>query len=283
MQGKPRPEPGRLFLVGGAARLALLRFVRLAGGKRAHIVVMPHASARPAEVSRELQDELAACGAGKVSILTPGSATGIPAGATAVYLAGGDQSRLVRRLAGAQRSHLSNFLMTGGLVGGSSAGAAAMPLTMIAGGMSDGVLRNGALRLKPGLGLLPAAVVDTHFSERQRFNRLMAAVTLLPGTLGIGLDEDTAIEVAACGTASVHGKGHAWFFVPGQRHASSLGRSSGRRKASVSGVEVSSLCDGERFDLGARRWVSKPLSGSNVANEKVDPDDAGLGERFFPR
>lgn len=111
----------------------------------------------------------------------------------------------------------------------------------------------------------------------------MAAVTLLPEMLGIGLDEDTAIDVAASGTATVHGKGHAWFFVPERRHASNLGESSGRRKASVAGVEVSSLCEGERSDLGARRWVGQPVSGSNASKKQVDPDDAGLGERFFPR
>jgi len=211
----------------------------------------------------------------------PWSPDGLPAGATAVLMAGGDQSRLVKGVRQPLRASLEEFFEAGGLLAGTSAGAAAMPVTMIAEGMSDGMLRPGSLRLKPGFGFFQGTVVDTHFKERSRFGRLMAAVTLLPGTLGIGLDEDTALEVCADGTATVHGNGHAWFFVPGAGHASNLAVASAKLKASVAGIEVSSLCDGERFDLRARRWI-KSQQGSN-APKQVDTGDISGGERFSPR
>src|SRR5690349_24882178 len=81
---------------------------------------------------------------------------------------------------------------------GTSAGAAAMSETMLIGGPGSAI--NGgtppclsSLSMAPGLGLLEGVVVDSHFSERGRFARLMGAVAQNPHNLGIGLDEDTAV------------------------------------------------------------------------------------------
>ena len=46
-----------------------------------------------------------------------------------------------------------------------------------------------------GLGLLPEAVVDMHFTQRQRLPRLVTVVRRRPSLLGIGIDEGTAILV----------------------------------------------------------------------------------------
>jgi len=245
-------KKGSFFLIGGSADICLLRLVRLAGGSRGHIVILPHASATPLRSAHLLQEQLVTTG--RTSLIMPRSEKTIPDDATAVYFAGGDQSRLVKLLNPAIRRQLSGFLRSGGLVAGSSAGAAAVVTTMIADGMNDGVLSAGSLRLRPGLGLLPGAVIDTHFRQRGRFSRLMAAVSLLPATLGVGLDEDTAVEIAANGSATVHGKGHGWFFTPGQEHDSDLNQARGLR-ASVVNVSVSALSSGQVFDLKSRSWV----------------------------
>src|SRR4051812_24452609 len=46
-----------------------------------------------------------------------------------------------------------------------------------------------------GLGLLPDLVIDQHFAQRARIERLVGAVAEDPGVLGIGIDEDTAVIV----------------------------------------------------------------------------------------
>jgi cyanophycinase len=264
---------GTLFLIGGAAKRCLLRFVRMAGASRSNILILPHASERPRSAAREIQDQLVKAGAGRVSVLMPRSKGSISSDVTAVYMSGGSQSRLVQLLKPELLEQLQEFFRSGKVVGGSSAGAAAATDNMIADGMNDGIIRHGALQLRPGLGLVPGAVVDTHFRERGRFNRLMVAVSLLPGKIGIGLDEDTAVEI--CGTkATVSGSGHAWFFVPGTSHATDLSRPPRGLRASVSGIEASCLAPGESFDLDSKRWLKDP-----------EPDDADCvtGERFFPR
>ena len=189
-------KESRLFIVGGAADECYSEFLRLAGGKHAHIVVLSHASAEPRKSGDAVKASLKALGATNVTVLTPRKSGSLEADVEAVFMAGGDQSRLVRLL---DKQGLSEQLRhawrRGVLVGGSSAGAAACAPTMIAGGMTDGVLRHGSLLLEKGLCLLPNVIVDTHFAQRDRCNRLRAAVATLAGTIGVGLDEDTALLI----------------------------------------------------------------------------------------
>ena len=248
-------ECGLLFLIGGAAKSCLKRFIRLAGGPKAHIVILPHASLAPRKAARALAQSFAQAGAGQTSIIMPRSSSTIANDATAVFFTGGAQARLVQLLSPVLCAQLYQFFQAGGLVGGTSAGAAAMAQVMIADGMNDGILRPGSLCLQNGLGFVVDVVVDTHFQQRARFNRLMAAVTLVSGSLGIGLDEDTAVEIDTDGIASVYGQGHAWFFALGAKHDSNLSDAPKRQhKACVAGVEVSTLSAGEQFSLKDRSW-----------------------------
>jgi len=48
-------------------------------------------------------------------------------------------------------------------------------------------------------------VIDQHFAQRGRINRLLAAVSQNPNVLGIGIDEDTAIVVSPDGRCEVTG------------------------------------------------------------------------------
>jgi cyanophycinase len=79
------------------------------------------------------------------------------------------------------------------LISGTSAGAMAMSEIMISGGQPSEALRKGRVRLNKGLGLLPNIIIDTHFINRQRFGRLIEAISTYPEKLGIGLGEDTAV------------------------------------------------------------------------------------------
>jgi cyanophycinase len=117
---------------------------------------------------------------------------------------GGDQTRLAEAYLGtAVEAELRKLLARGGVIGGTSAGAAIMSRLMIAGG-------NPKPKLGQGLGLIPNVIIDQHFTERKRAPRLRDALASNPGWAGIGIDEATAlvvrgrtIRVVGAGTATV--------------------------------------------------------------------------------
>jgi cyanophycinase len=81
------------------------------------------------------------------------------------------------------------------VIAGTSAGAMAMSQHMIRGGSVPDSLLKGAVKMGVGLGLLPAAIIDSHFVKRGRFGRLIEAVALYPKLIGIGLGEDTGVLI----------------------------------------------------------------------------------------
>jgi len=121
-------------------------------------------------------------------------------GATAVWIGGGDQSRLVERYLGtAFLERWKDWWQGGGVVGGTSAGAAVMSRRMISGGEVEPEIREG-------FGWLPEVIIDQHFSEKNRLERLKRAVLKHPQLLGVGIDERTGWLIERDGT-SVIGEG----------------------------------------------------------------------------
>ncbi|MFI5496203.1 cyanophycinase [Actinoplanes sp. NPDC051859] len=221
----------RLLIIGGAERRGtsgtaiLERFVRLAGGIAADILVIATASGEPAVLEAEYTKLLTTLGAGRVRGLRIASraAANEPevvralAAATGVFFTGGDQTRITTVLGGTLADSALQTLVRDGAVvlGGTSAGAAMMAGTMILGGTAPGVTRD-SVQTGPGLEFLPGVLIDMHFAERGRLNRLLSAVALYPHELGLGIDEDTAIladgdrfEVLGSGTVTVVDAGAA--------------------------------------------------------------------------
>lgn len=216
----------RLLIIGGAAGPGLLgRFVELAGGPDARIVVIATASATPDAVEAAHREAFTALGAGCVRALrldcradanSPDVEPPLRE-ATGIFFTGGDQERITTVIGGtATDSVLQSLVGTGAVVlAGTSAGAAVMSGTMIVEGGSTGVSRSG-VRTGPGLEFLPGVLIDQHFAERGRVNRLLSAVALYPHELGLGIDEDTAIladgdhfEVLGSGAVTVVDAGAA--------------------------------------------------------------------------
>ncbi|MFL5740796.1 MAG: cyanophycinase [Flavisolibacter sp.] len=114
-----------------------------------------------------------------------------------ILFSGGDQLKLSSVLGGTQFINLvkERFETEHFVIAGTSAGAAAMSNTMICGGDENKAFRKGAVELSIGFGLLPNVIIDTHFDARGRFGRLVQAIAAQPGSIGIGLDEDTGIVV----------------------------------------------------------------------------------------
>jgi cyanophycinase len=146
----------------------------------------------------------------------------------------------------------------GFLVAGTSAGAAAMPETMIIGGAGDESNRISSLSMAPGLGLIQDVVVDSHFAERGRMGRLLGAVAQNPRNLGVGIDEATAILVQKGEHFEVMGAGAVYVVDGAGISFSSLSEENAEGVVSIHGVTLYVLGEGERFDLSERKPFPHP-------------------------
>jgi cyanophycinase len=201
---------GTLFIHGGGAVPDDVRdeFVKVAGGAKAKLVVIPTAgvTADGAEANKALdpwkkynlasltllhtRDRKKADDADFAAPLTA---------ATAVWLGGGDQSKLTEVYLGTKVAReLQALLDRNGVIGGTSAGAAAMSDVMISGGQP-------MAKIAKGFGFLTHAVVDQHFLKRDRVDRLTGVLAKHPGLFGLGIDEETAAIVRGR-TIEVRGK-----------------------------------------------------------------------------
>ena len=252
---------GRLLIIGGNERRGtaiLARFVELAGGPAARIVVIAAASLEPDLLETEYVAEFAGLGAGSVAALRlttrdaandPGTAAALAA-ATGVFLTGGDQRRLTTILGGTLADTVLQSLVGAGTVvlAGTSAGAAIMSGTMIVGGEGPGVT-TASVQTGPGLEFLPGVLIDMHFAERGRLNRLLSAVALYPHELGLGIDEDTAI-LADGDRFEVLGSGSVTVIDAG---AASDIRVPAAGPIALTGARIHVLPAGYAFELSRRR------------------------------
>ncbi len=204
---------GHLIIVGGGDTPpeAQQRFVELAGGPgRARIALFPMASVSGNEEAAEAAEELARLGAevhivdlDRDSAQAEHNAMKL-SGMSGFWFCGGDQTRLATILRDTPAlNSVQRRYYEGAVVGGTSAGAAVMSRRMLTGKHQSET--GDASRLPPiarnlietddGFGFLPGAIVDQHFLQRSRHNRLLSAVLERPGSLGIGIDEGTALLV----------------------------------------------------------------------------------------
>ncbi len=179
-------------------------------------------------------------------------------GAAGLFFTGGDQMRIASQVKDTPvEQRLKALLSEGGLVAGTSAGAAAMSQTMLAKGPSNGSYHVGDLHMAPGLGLIDHVILDQHFAERGRIGRLLGAVAQDPGCLGVGIDEDTALIIED-GCFRVIGSGGVYVVdAHGVTH-SNLGEDRPEQTLSLYDVRLHLLGAGDAFDLAERRPVDTP-------------------------
>jgi cyanophycinase len=216
------------MIVGGGSRGddVMRRFVDLAGGRgKAVIAVVPMASGDAPGTGKEMAAELDSLGARSYVVLVKRPDADKQAvvhsldSATGVWFTGGDQDLLTAAIGGTatQRAIQARY-RAGAVVGGTSAGAAVMSDSMITGnqtppGDTTGyygdefpAISRHRIQITPGLGFLSNAIVDQHFIKRERHNRLISAVLEHPSLVGVGIDENTALEVRPDGTWRVLGE-----------------------------------------------------------------------------
>jgi cyanophycinase len=225
--GLPAPhdasKPGAVMLHGGGRLMnnTFDRFHELAGGKKAHIVLIPSAGYRRSDydTQKEFIDALKRRFSGWTRLETSGQVakfeflhTDDPkqaddaqfvrplASATGVWFCGGAQDRLNYRYVGNYprqtrfQAALREVVARGGIVGGTSAGTAAMPEIMTLDqdrNRADGPMSVVAAH---GLGLFNGAIVEQHFEERcgrlERFTGLLRdsqRLDRLAGRNGVGV------------------------------------------------------------------------------------------------
>jgi cyanophycinase len=267
-QGRKVRKVPTLFIIGGAEdrvgkATVLRRFVRLAGGRRARIVLIPTASSFEDEVVASYREVFTRLGAPDIEVVNPPTRASaqdedlvaLLDQATGIFMSGGSQLKLSQRFPGTPLGEaLARAHDRGAVIGGTSAGASIMSQFMISMGEEGVTPRQRYGQLTAGLGLIDGVIIDQHFAQRSRYGRLMSMVAASPNLIGVGIDEDTAIEVRDRRVFTVHGSGVA--FVLDCRAAESDAPDA-RRGAPlmVSGAVVHSLPAGATFDLSEVRLV----------------------------
>jgi cyanophycinase len=258
-----------LFIIGGAedrvGRASLLRhFVKLAGGRRSRLVLVPTASSFQDEVVDSYTEVFTRLGAPGVAVVNPATRADSHDrdlvarvdDATGVFLSGGSQLRLSQLLPGTPLGEaLHRAHDRGAVVGGTSAGASIMSDFMISMGDEGITPHQRDSQISAGLGLVRGVVVDQHFDQRSRYGRLMSVIAPSPHLLGIGIDEDTAMVVTDGREFTVRGSG-AVFVVDCTTAVTDAPDARAGAPMLVSGATVHTLPAGATFDLGRRRLTA---------------------------
>jgi len=237
---------GSLVMVGGALRAdndaVYEEFIRLAGGtEKAKIGIIPVASGSPHKYTQLFIEDMTSRGLSKDQVeLIPIAAKDDSrtedidestwannandlALATkikdyiGIWFVGGDQLRITKALvdeAGNNTPVLNSIweiYENGGVIGGTSAGAAIMSDIMIAGGDSYGALKDGhtdayddssldyqdqgGLVITEGLGFFKNGIIDQHFDRKGRLGRLIVTgyENKEDNPINFGIEENTAL------------------------------------------------------------------------------------------
>ncbi|KKO46673.1 cyanophycinase [Arsukibacterium ikkense] len=313
---KPELKKGSLVLVGGALAGSnaevYQRFIQLAGGDlQARVAVIPAASGQPVKYFKQFQADMVRYGLDAdqmtlfpVAVKDDKSTADVDeskwrSGATdsrlaeqlsqytAVWFLGGDQLNITATLApdGKQSVLLEAIwalYQRGGVVGGTSAGAAMMSEVMIAAGDSWGALtegttnsysgmqdqEHGPLLLAQGLGFFPHAIIDQHFDRKARFGRLIVATELNKTRfpMGFGIDENTALVYTAYNSsAQVIGAGAVTAIDV--RNARRIENPHGYH---IENVRLSVMQGGDQYHFETEQFVANPLKSATVGHEYLN-------------
>lgn len=271
---------GHLLVIGGAEdkyneRRILKKFLELAGGSRAEVLIVPVASDFPEFAADVYTQAFRNLGVTQPRVLRATSRQEVVgadvekllAGVTGVFMTGGDQMRLVSVLGGTKLAdRLRRMVREENIVlAGTSAGAAGMSTSMIVRGEPTSHPHRNAVSLSPGLGFLKNIIIDQHFTERGRISRLITAVSYNPYNLGIGIDENTAIILNGQGILEVFGSGSATIIDGSQISFNEIAEVADHESFSVCGVQFHVLRDGLIYNYLERHPIQP-------ANEFLLPD-----------
>ena len=204
------PAKGYLLITGGATQPPdFQRFIEMAGGKNARIVVIPTASVTKPTDQATLQTQF--CGAKTpfavvsctVIHTTDRTIADSPAfvapltTATGVWIEGGRHWRLTDAYLDTRTlKEMFKVLDRGGAIGGGSAGATVQGSYMVRGSSNPD---DNTIMMAPGheigFGFFTNATIDQHVDVRHRENDLAAVIKAHPDLLCLGIDQSTSFTV----------------------------------------------------------------------------------------
>lgn len=257
---------GYLIVIGGAedkkGESVILRQVPEMLSGTDWLTVLTTATEQPQEAGRSYRSVFSGLGVKNIHVLDISTREQAEdsknceavAQSKCVFFTGGDQLRITSILGGTRVNEaLKALYRSGGIVMGTSAGASAMTSTMVVQGNDNEPARKCTLKMAPGLGLLSGVMVDQHFDQRGRFGRLLCGVAENPDTLGVGIDEDTAIKLYPDQHFEVIGTNAVTVLDGKTIRSSNVSELNPNEILMISGVTVHTLPQGYGFELKNRK------------------------------
>ncbi|MBI3504688.1 MAG: serine hydrolase [Proteobacteria bacterium] len=260
------PANGAVVVVGGGAMGPEIyrRFIELAGGPDAPIVVVPTAggdSTYPADWVglRGFQQ----AGATHVTLLHTIDRKEADSerfieplrAARGVWFPGGRQWHLVDSYLGTRtETAFRAVLERGGVIGGTSAGASILASYLVRGAREGNTVMM-APGYEQGFGYLRDVAIDQHVVARDRLADLPQVLARHPQLLGISEDEGTAWVVRG-DQAEIIGRNKAFVY--------------GGRDANDPGVPYLTLHPGDRYDLAQRHVTHRASDDSPLTAAFID-------------
>ncbi len=293
-------KPGVVVAIGGALKVdnapVWSRLVQEAGGPGAKFAVFATASDNPERSGTRTAQALNQAGAvAEVIPLSPKwkgvdwqalrdepALAAKVAGMQGVFFTGGAQELITSTLQPggpptAVLRAVREVLAHGGVVAGTSAGAAIMSEWMFrdaqdALSVLKGRLREG-LEIDRGLGFVgPDLFIDQHFLKRGRIGRIVPVMQAKGYRWGLGVEENSAALIRGTHIEVIGARGALLVDLSQARHNPKLGA------FNVQGVQLSFLDRGDRHDLAT--GVTTPAADKRTG--PIDPSSPQF-KPFFQR
>ncbi len=262
---------GNLIIIGGAEdkkgeKIILKYLCSMIDKEEDLVLIVTAASELPTELGREYKDIFTGLGIKRVDTLTINKRSEaqdeknirLLEDSDMIFFTGGDQLRITSLLGGTKlyKKIIERF-EDGCIFAGTSAGASVMCDTMIISGKDEESPRKCTLKMAPGFGLIKGAIIDQHFAQRGRTGRILVAVAENPESLGIGIDEDTAIIVNHQGEIRVIGSGAVYIFDGDGITYSNISEQHINEIFSIYDLKLHVLIEGDGFNMNSRSPVSR--------------------------
>lgn len=178
--------------------------------------------------------------------------------ASLFFFTGGDQLRITSLLGGTPLySAITRKSEEGCIFVGTSAGASVMSDIMVVSGPDEESPKKCTLKMAPGLGLVKGVIIDQHFAQRGRIGRLLVGIAENPQSLGIGIDEDTAIMVNNQRVFQVIGSGAVYVVDGSSISHTNVSEQYPDNLLSIFDVKLHVLKSGDTFDLNTRKPIKE--------------------------
>jgi cyanophycinase len=174
--------------------------------------------------------------------------------ADGVFISGGDQLKLTSIYGGSSfiTSLKEAYLFKKLTIGGTSAGAMALSTPMIFGGTGEREMVAAGVKVTTGFEFMKDVCIDTHFVHRGRFVRMAQVIATNPASIGIGIEEDTAIIINNGIEGEVFGSGVVIIIDGNRSRSTNIVAYDENRKITIRDLQVSILSSGEAFKIPQR-------------------------------